>query len=184
LTQLIIKQTVWGRLANVLIKITGSKERVQEHGRTIVARQIIKPLVAVAIFSVVGGAAQARDDDEKGKGCNSSTLNGLYAFRASGFNVVSGVAQPKAIIELINFHGDGTLDVPAATVSINGVIGRSPPGGTGTYTLQHDCTGSLEFHAPGPTYDIFVGLTASDLYMIQTGPGAPVFQGTAERVSH
>ena len=148
------------------------------------ARQIIKPLVAVAIFSVVGGAAQARDDDEKGKGCNSSTLNGLYAFRASGFNVVSGVAQPKAIIELINFHGDGTLDVPEATVSINGVIGRSPPGGTGTYTLQHDCTGSLEFHAPGPTYDIFVGLTASDLYMIQTGPSAPVFQGTAERVSH
>jgi len=184
LTQLIIKQTVWGRLADVLIKITGSKERVQEHGRTIVARQIIKPLVAVAIFSVVGGAAQARDDDEKGKGCNSSTLNGLYAFRASGFNVVSGVAQPKAIIELVNFHGDGTLDVPAATVSINGVIGRSPPGGTGTYTLQHDCTGSLEFHAPGPTYDIFVGLTASDLYMIQTGPSAPVFQGTAERVSH
>ena len=148
------------------------------------ARRIIKPLVAVAIFSIVYGAAQARDDDEKGKGCNSSTLNGLYAFRASGFNVVSGVAQPKAIIELINFHGDGTLDVPAATVSINGVIGRSPPGGTGTYTLQHDCTGSLEFHAPGPTYDIFVGLTASDLYMIQTGPGAPVFQGTAERVSH
>jgi hypothetical protein len=184
LTQLIIKQTVWGRLADVLIKITGSKERVQEHGRTIVARQIIKPLVAVAIFSVVGGAAQARDDDEKGKGCNSSTLNGLYVFRASGFNVVSGVAQPKAIIELVNFHGDGTLDVPAATVSINGVIGRSPPGGTGTYTLQHDCTGSLEFHAPGPTYDIFVGLTASDLYMIQTGPSAPVFQGTAERVSH
>jgi hypothetical protein len=167
-----------------LIKITGSKKRVQEHGRTIVARQIINPLVAVAIFAVVCGAAQARDDDEKGKGCNSSTLNGLYAFRASGFNVVSGVAQPKAIIELINFHGDGTLDVPAATVSINGVIGRSPPGGTGTYTLQHDCTGSLEFHAPGPTYDIFVGLTASDLYMIQTGPGAPVFQGTAERVSH
>ena len=98
------------------------------------ARQIIKPLVAVAIFSVVCGAAQARDDDEKGKGCNNSSLNGLYAFRASGFNIVFGVAQPKAIIELVNFHGDGTLDVPAATVSINGVIGRSPPGGTGTYT--------------------------------------------------
>ena len=147
-------------------------------------RQIIKSLMTVAIFSVVCDAAQARDDDVKEKGCNPSTLNGLYAFRASGFNVVSGVAQPKAIIELINFHGDGTLDVPAATVSINGVIGRSPPGGIGTYTLHHDCTGSLEFHAPGPTYDIFVGLTESDLYMIQTGPGTPVFQGTAERVSH
>jgi hypothetical protein len=149
-----------------------------------VSRQIIKSLVAVAIVSFVCCAAQASDDDEKGKGCNNSTLDGLYAFRASGFNIVSGAAQPKAIIELINFHGDGTLDVPAATVSINGVIGRSPPGGTGTYTLKTDCTGSLEFHAPGPTYDIFVGLSASDLHMIQTGPGSPVFQGTAERVSH
>jgi len=149
-----------------------------------VTRQLIKLLVAVPIFLLVCGAAQARDDDEKGKGCNNSSLHGLYAFRASGFNVVSGVAQPKAIIELIHFNGDGTLDVQAATVSINGVIGRSPPGGTGTYTLQHDCTGSLEFHAPGPTYDIFVGLTESDLYMIQTGPGTPVFHGTAERVSH
>ena len=146
--------------------------------------QIIRFLVAVAIVSFAWGAAQARDDDEKEKGCSNSALNGLYAFRDSGFNIVFGAAQPKAIIELINFHGDGTLDVPAATVSINGVIGRSPPGGTGTYTLKTDCTGSLEFHAPGPTYDIFVGLTASDLHMIQTGPGSPVFQGTAERVSH
>jgi hypothetical protein len=152
--------------------------------RRTVSRRIINFPVAVAIVSVACSAAQANDDDQKGKGCNNSTLNGLYAFRASGFNVVSGVAQPKAIIELINFHGDGTLDVPAATVSINGVIGRSPPGGTGTYTLLRDCTGSLEFHAPGPTYDLFVGLTESDLYMIQTGPGSPVFEGTAERLSH
>jgi hypothetical protein len=99
-----------------------------------VTRQLIKSLMTVAIFSVVCGAAQARDDDVNETGCNRSTLNGLYAFRASGFNIVFGVAQPKAIIELVNFHGDGTLDVPAATVSINGVIGRSPPGGTGTYT--------------------------------------------------
>jgi hypothetical protein len=147
-----------------------------------VNRQIF--IVTAAVVFLVCGIAQGRDDDEKGKGCNNSTLNGLYAFRASGFNIVLGVAQPKTIIELINFHGDGTLDVPAATVSINGVIGRSPPGGTGTYTLKGDCTGSLEFHAPGPTYDIFVGLTESDLYMIQTGPGSPVFQGTAERLSH
>ena len=50
-----------------------------------------------------------------------STLDGLYVFTAPGFNIVAGVPQPKAIVELIDFHGDGELTVPAATVSINGV---------------------------------------------------------------
>jgi hypothetical protein len=31
--------------------------------------------------------------------------------------IVGGVQQPKAIVEVIAFNGDGTLDVPAATVS-------------------------------------------------------------------
>jgi hypothetical protein len=149
-----------------------------------VKKQSKLSLIAAGIVLGIAGFAQAKDNDDKEKGCSVSTLDGLYAFHATGFNIVSGVSQPKAIVELIQFNGDGTLTVPAVTVSINGVIGRSPPGGTGTYTLKADCTGAIEFHAPGPTYDLFVGFTASDLYMIQTGPGSPVFQGTAERLSH
>jgi hypothetical protein len=84
---------------------------------------------------------------------------------------------------LIQFNGDGTLTSPGATVSINGVVTRSPPGGTGSYTITEDCTGSLAFGPPGPTFDLFVGLKDSELYMIQTNNGT-VFQGTAERVSH
>jgi len=148
-----------------------------------VKRQTKKLIIASVIFFIISGYVQAKDNDDKEKRCSVSTLNGLYAFHATGFNIVFGVAQPKAIVELIHFNGDGDLSVPAVTVSINGVIGRSPPGGTGTYTVKSDCTGSIEFHAPGPTYDLFIGFTASDLYMIQTGPGSPVFQGTAERLS-
>jgi hypothetical protein len=139
--------------------------------------------LAAGMLALMSGVVHAKNSDDNG-GCRNSTLRGLYAFHATGFNVVAGVPQPKAIVELINFHGDGNLDVPAATVSINGVVGRSPPGGTGTYIVKSDCTGSLEFHAPGPTYDLFIGFSEADLYMIQTGPGAPVFQGKAERVSH
>jgi hypothetical protein len=109
------------------------------------------------------------------KVCISSTL--------PGFNIVAGVAQPKAIVELIQFNGDGTLTSPGATVSINGVVTRSPPGGTGSCTITEDCAGSLAFGPPGPTFDLFVGLKDSELYMIQTNNGT-VFQGTAERVSH
>jgi hypothetical protein len=146
-----------------------------------------KFVVAAAMVLAVSGVARAHDDDDDGKGCSNSTLHGLYVFTASGFNIVAGAPQPKAIVELSDFHGDGTLTVPAATVSINGAISRSTPGGTGTYTVDADCNGSLVFGPPkaaaGPAYDLFVAFKGSQIQMIQTGPGSPVFQGTAERVS-
>jgi hypothetical protein len=150
-----------------------------------------KFVVAAAMVLAVSGIARAHDDDDDAKPCRLSTLDGLYVFTASGFNIVTvvgvQVAQPKAIVELIDFHGDGKLTVPAATVSINGAISRSTPGGTGTYTVDADCTGSLVFGPPlapaGPAYDLFVAFKGSQIQMIQTGPGSPVFQGTAERVS-
>jgi hypothetical protein len=78
----------------------------------------------------VPGIARAGDDDN---GCSDSTLRGLYVFSASGFNILTGgVVQPKAIVELIRFNGDGTLVVPAATVSINGTITQSPANGPGS----------------------------------------------------
>ena len=55
----------------------------------------------------------------------------LYLFSASAFNIVGGVAQPKAVVELIRFNGDGTLTGGPATASINGTIVRSPAGGLG-----------------------------------------------------
>ena len=142
--------------------------------------------VTAALALATSGVAQAKENDDDAKACSDSTLRGLYVFTASGFNVVGVAAQPKAILEVIRFNGDGTLTVPAATVSINGVIGRSPPGGTGSYMVEPDCTGSLQFGtavSPGPKYDLFVAFKGSEIQMIQTGPGSPVFQGTAERVS-
>jgi hypothetical protein len=145
-------------------------------------------VVSALIVLGLSGVAQAKDNDDDRKPCSDATLHGLYVFTASGFNIVGGAAQPKAIVELIRFNGDGSLTVPASTVSINGVITRSPPDGPGSYAVAADCTGSLVFGPPGPTpqgptYDLFVGFKGSEINMIQTGPGAPVFQGTAERQS-
>jgi hypothetical protein len=140
-------------------------------------------MVFAAMASAVSGVALANDNDDDRKGCSDSTLRGLYVFNASGFNIVEGVAQPKAIVELIRFNGDRSLTVPAATVSIFGVITRSLPNGPGTYKVSEDCTGSLAFGPPGPTFDLFVVFRGSQIYMIQTAPGLPVMQGTAERVS-
>jgi hypothetical protein len=92
-----------------------------------------------------------------------------------------GVQQPKAIIEVIDFNGDGTLSVPAAIRIVNGVVARSDPGGTGSYTVEAGCTGALAFDG-GPSFDIFPSPEGEDLWMIQTNPDT-VFQGTATRVS-
>jgi len=57
--------------------------------------------------------------------CGVYTLRGSYLFATHGWNIVSGVAIPKAIVEGINFNGDGTLVSPFATVNINGTIIRA-----------------------------------------------------------
>lgn len=121
--------------------------------------------------------------------CGVQTLHGLYVFATHGWNITNGAAIPKAIVEGIDFNGDGTLVSPFATVSINGFIVRSS-GTTRIYTVNADCTGTLTF-TPGPTFDIFVDHRGGkQLWMIQTGPAipgspptGPVFQGTAVKVS-
>jgi hypothetical protein len=115
--------------------------------------------------------------------CGVQTLHGLYIFATHGWNVANGVAVPKAIVEGIDFNGDGTLTSPFATVSINGAIIHSAAG-VGTYTVNPDCRGTLTF-TPGPSFDIFVDRRGGkQLWMIQTGGLVPaVFEGTAVRVS-
>ena len=138
-------------------------------------------VLAAAMALAVSGVARAQELDA----CSKSMLSGLYVFTASGFNIVSGVPQPKAIVELIRFNGDGTLTNPWTTVSINGAITQHPhplePAGTGSYSVGADCTGTLHFDT-GPNYDFFVGFNGSEIQMIQTNPNT-VFQGKAERVS-
>ena len=60
---------------------------------------------------------------------------------------------------------------------------RSPANGNGTYTVGPDCTGTLAFGPPGPTFDLFFAPDGSEVDMIQTGPGTPVLQGTVARLA-
>ena len=139
-------------------------------------RRLMKQsLFATAMLLVVSSVALADNN------CTSKTLRGSYFFAASGYTIVAGVAQPKAIIEIIDFKGDGTLSVPGATRSVNGAIARTPPGGTGSYTVEAGCTGTIAFDG-GPSFDIFVSPSGEKLWMIQTNSDT-VFQGTATRIS-
>jgi len=136
-------------------------------------------LVSLVAAIALGTSGTARAD--KGvASCGAYTLHGSYLFATHGWNIVGGVAQPKAIVEGIDFNGDGTLVSPFATVSINGTILHSS-GSLGTYTVNTDCTGTLSFTG-GASFDIFVEQNGKQLWMIQTGPGSPEFEGTVTRV--
>jgi hypothetical protein len=140
-----------------------------------------KQTLAVAGLAFAASAvAHAHGDGHDGRPCSEATLNGLYVFSATGYNIVGGAAQPKAINEQIRFNGDGTLTSPVATVSINGAIIRSTAT-PGSYTLASNCAGSLAFTG-GPTFDVIADPRGGVVFMIQTAPGTPVLQGTAERV--
>jgi len=141
-------------------------------------------LFACALVSLVAAMALGTSGTARAalgpQPCGLYTLRGSYLFATHGWNIVGGVAQPKAIVEGIDFNGDGTLVSPFATVSINGTIIHSS-GSLGTYTVNTDCTGTLSFTG-GASFDIFVEPNGKQLWMIQTGPGSPVFEGAVTRV--
>jgi hypothetical protein len=101
-------------------------------------------------------------------------------FSAHGFNVVAGVAQPKAIVEVIDFNGDGMPVCSCRDAQRKWCDCASLPGGVGTYTVEDNCTGTIVFD--GPTFDIFISFNREAIWMIQTNPNT-VFQGTATRSS-
>src|SRR5690242_6270501 len=144
--------------------------RLEERSMKRLTRQ---GLIAAAMALGMSGVALAAND------CTLKTLRGTYVFTARGYNIVAGVAQPKAIVEVINFNGDGTLTVPAATRSVNGVVARTPPGGGGTYTVEASCAGKIAFDAPGPAFDIFISPKGEKIWMIQTNSDT-VFEGISE----
>ena len=146
----------------------------------------VQMLVAGALATGMWSIAAAKNPDmratfrpQEGRACQLSTVRGSYLFAASGFNIVAGVAQPKAIHEGIEFNGDGTLTVPSVTLSVNGNVSH-PPGAPGNYTVEADCRGTIVF-SNGPAFDTVVGLDGQTVWMFQTNPNT-VFQGTATRL--
>ena len=113
--------------------------------------------------------------------CTAATIRGVYMFHASGYNIVSGVPLPKAIIETVVFDGLGNVTTPAVSVSINGTLLQPPQGNPGVYTVDADCTGTLTF-ADGPRFDLQITPNGKQINMLQTNPNT-VMQGTAQRVS-
>jgi hypothetical protein len=122
------RRLVWVTLLSVVVVVTALS-----HTRKVHAKQI----------------------QDHNHGCSVASLKGTYAFTRTGVNNVVG--GPIAEIGLDVFNGDGTRGIIRSTRSSNGVIQdwTDFPPGTGTYTVDPDCTGSL-FDANGNKNNVIV----------------------------
>jgi hypothetical protein len=154
---------------------------------------MIKCAATLSLILCLPGPASA----DPANRCKDDILNGQYVFTASGFTRTPGSAPgapwvPKAIIEVIQFNGDGTLTTPAVTVANPfgdlGNILQPPSGAPGVYWINDDCSGTVQFlDASNVTFKIYVeppkgNTEGKTIWMIQTNPDNNVFQGSATRI--
>jgi hypothetical protein len=145
--------------------------------------------LSVGLLTVAQGYAEEKDDVTE---CTLATLTGTYVFIATGYTIVASgfptgtgpltVPEPKAIVEVIDFDGEGKVTVPAVSRSLNGVILPNTVGSNGEYTVNENCTGTITFDS-GPTFDIFIAPNSKECYMLQTNANN-VLAGVARRVAH
>jgi hypothetical protein len=146
--------------------------------------------VVVAIVLALPVLATAEPGKKK---CKDDSLKGQYVLSASGFTRPPGSLPntpwvPKAIIEVLHFNGDGTLTTPGVAIANPfgdlGNVVLPPAGAPGTYSINDDCSGSVEFlDANHVMWKMFVDSPEGHtVWMIQTNPGNNVIQGMAKRV--
>ena len=146
------------------------------------------PAILTLLLCLPGLAAA-----DPSKKCKEDILKGQYVLVASGFTRPPASAPgtpwvPKAILEVLNFNGDGMLTTPGVTVANPfgdfGNVLQPPAGAPGLYSIKEDCSGTVHFlDASNVTYTIFVDPPQGNtVWMIQTNPANNVFQGSAKRV--
>ena len=96
-------------------------------------------LVAVIAPGTSGTARAAADAHV----CSVGMLRGLYLWTFDGYQNFSGNPVPKALLQGLQFNGDGTVTVPFGTANIGGTIVIDTTGSEGTYTVNSNCTESL-----------------------------------------
>ncbi len=120
------------------------------------------PKSLIYVSAVAAGAAlpafvQAGESDYGNHAqfvCTNQTLKGDYGFVITGIRP-TGPGTPQVAVAgtaLTTFHGDGTLD-QFDNINVNSPAVPLQPNrvGTGTYSLEPDCSGSMTITAGGMT---------------------------------
>jgi len=108
--------------------------------------------------------------------CRVNSLHGLYVWTFDGYTRLGGVLVPKAVMQGLQFNGDGTTYNPFGTVNVGGSLIIDATGGVGTYTVAPDCTGTLSI-TDGPSFNLYIGPGGKQIWTTQTNVGTGDFTG-------
>jgi hypothetical protein len=111
-------------------------------------------------------------------------LKGLYLWSFNAYSNLNGSFVPAAVLQGLQFNGDGTTYNTFGTVNIGGTFVFDAAGAAGSYTVAQDCTGTLSITG-GPNFNIYVGPGAKQVWTIQSSPNSAstgVSVGTATRL--
>jgi hypothetical protein len=175
--------------------MTAITTKTKQKETTMMKTKLIKKtascsLFACALASLVATmalgtstTAQAAPDGR----CHAGQLRGLYIWTFDGYQNFGGNPVPKALLQGLQFNGNGTVTVPFGTANIGGTIVIDTTGSEGTYTVNSNCTGTMLFGGPGgPSFNMYIGPGAQQLWITQTGggpgDGTGLGVGTATRV--
>jgi hypothetical protein len=130
-------------------------------------------LAAAAVLVVLPTVTAAH-----ASGCTNATVTGNYGIISSGFSAKKGPMGnefPAALVGVATFDGAGNFSA-TWTNAFNGEIARGL-NGSGTYTVNSDCTGSFAFtsgDAAGFTFDAAIVNSGAEVFLIATLSGATI----------
>jgi hypothetical protein len=119
----------------------------QAKRRLIMKRSNTAKTFAIAAVTALALAIAPTAKAQVNKGCNNATLEGTFAYTATGSSVAPLPPGQYAEAGAQTFDGNGGT----STVGMSNINGNvTPSNTTGTYTVNADCTGTFSFQiAPG-----------------------------------
>jgi len=118
--------------------------------RTKMAMSVIIACALAAVNSPAWAAANNQNRDRE-KNCSNRTLDGDYGFTLEGLLAIPGPGIQVRGVVLQHYDGNGHITQVDHVV----VDGMAPPtawrSGTGTYTVNPDCTGKATLTIPSPS---------------------------------
>jgi hypothetical protein len=110
--------------------------------------EILRLATAATLAGALLGTATPALAQSDGS-CSNHTLFGDYAFTIEGLIVTPAGALPLRGVALTHFNGFGKL-TQVDHVVVNGMLPAEEwTPGTGTYSINRDCTGEAEIIIPG-----------------------------------
>jgi hypothetical protein len=157
----------------------GHNEKRKLERKIIMKKNLLKRITGCFLFVcalaslvatiTLGIPATARAAAEGRRVCSVGMLKGEYLVSFNAYTNSGGNFVPTAVLQGLQFNGDGTTLNTFGTVNIGGTIVFDVTGAVGSYTVAPDCTGTLSVTG-GPNFNIYVGPGAQKVWTIQSSP--------------